>query len=419
MQTKKYAPYIIAFCATIVRYYDYALFGLSASVLSKHFMPDADHDDRILQFFAVFSIAVLARPVGSIIFGKIGDKAGRIVSIKISMMIAAISTSLIAFIPDFSVAGWISVILLTLLRMLFLVSLSGEIDAIKIYVSEKIGATNRHLASGIISFSSQIGVIVASIMHHITISRDHIPWLWKLNFIIGGIMGIALLVMRSHLEESELFIKNKKRNKNEMDNSTFRIVKDDKSKFILASVVNGVLGGGYHFLIIFLGTFAANVINILPKEQATLNTTIAIILYGISGLLSGYIADKVAISKQLIISLTISIICISSMVTLLRFNIFSTTIYYLLAFITPFYAIPCTIKMQSLFNTNTRMRMFSFSHSIGSMIFSSTTPFICMLLWKTTETPYVVPLYFLFQLLLLSCSLFFITKKSYINMFES
>jgi len=419
MHTKEYSPYITAFCATIVRYYDYALFGLSASILAKHFMPDADHDDRILQFFAVFSFAVLARPLGSLIFGKIGDNIGRIVSVKISSMIAAISTILVAFIPDFNSVGWFSVIALTLLRMLFLMSLAGEIDGIKIYISEKIGKKRRHFASGIISFSSQTGVILASMMYHITVSTDHLEWLWKMNFILGGVLGIFVLTMRSHLQESDLFIANKLKTKDKENTSITKIIKNNKSKFILATIVSGILGGVYHFLIIFLSTFVSNIIDVIPKSQATFSTIIVIALYGFASLISGYIADRVKIVVQLTISVAISAICILTMIFLLRSNIFTLKLYYLLAFVTPFYVVPCTIKMQSLFATNVRMRMFSMSHSIGSMLFSSTTPFICMLLWKATETPHIVFAYFLVQLSILSFSLLFIEKKKYLNMFES
>ncbi|CAN0604451.1 unnamed protein product, partial [Ectocarpus sp. 12 AP-2014] len=154
---KEYSSYIIAILATIVRYYDYALFGLSASVVSKTFMPGTDDSDQMLLFFAVFSLAVIARPLGSVVYGKIGDKAGRIVSMKLSTIIAAISTGVIALIPSFASWGALSVVLLTLCRMMFLMSLAGEIDAIKIFVAEKIGKKRRNFAIGIVAFSSQLG----------------------------------------------------------------------------------------------------------------------------------------------------------------------------------------------------------------------------------------------------------------------
>ncbi len=419
LKLKEYSSYIIAFCATIVRYYDYALFGLSASVISKTFMPGANDSDQMLAFFAVFSIAVLARPLGSILFGKIGDKAGRVVSVKIATVIAAISTSLIAIIPSFDSVGWFAVIFLTLCRMLFMMSLAGEIDAIKIYVAEKVSKKRRHFTAGIISFSSQAGVLLASMMYHLTISVEEIQWLWKMNFVFGGVLGVLVVMMRGYLQESEAFLHSRSKSEENLNAGIITIIGNNKLKFFLATIINGMLGGGYHFLIIFLGTFAANIVNIMQPEQATLSNIGIIALYGVACLLSGYMADKVKMVIQTTIALTCSIICVLIMEFMLEMNVFVRTLHYVLAFIAPFYTIPCAIKVQSLFTTGTRMRMFSLSHSLGSMLFSSTTPFICMLLWRSTGLFSVVLTYFLLQLGILFFALISITKKDYTNMFET
>ena len=415
---KKYSAYIVAFCATIVRYYDYALFGLSASVISKAFMPEASDSDQILGFFAVFSIAVLARPLGSILFGKIGDKIGRVISVKIATVIATVSTSLIAIIPSFDSVGWFAVIFLTLCRMLFMMSLAGEIDAIKIYVAEKVSKKRRHFTAGIVSSSSQVGVLLASMMHHLAISVEEVQWLWKMNFVFGGAIGLLVVMMWGYLQESKAFLHSKSKSEDNLNASIIKIIGNNKLKFFLAIIVNGVLGGGYHFLIIFLGTFAANVANIIPQQQATLGNIGIIALYGLACLLSGYMADKVKMIMQTTIALTCSIICVLIMEFMLEMNVFIKSLHYMLAFIAPFYTIPCAIKVQSLFSTTIRMRMFSLSHSLGSVIFSSTTPFICMLLWKSTGLFFVVLTYFLLQLGMLLFALISIANKDYINMFE-
>jgi MFS family permease len=419
MKLKKYSPYIIAFCATIIRYYDYALFGLSASMISKNFMPGVEDGDQILVFFAIFSIAMVARPLGSIIFGKIGDKVSRVASVKISMVLAAVSTSLIAIIPSFESIGWFSVVLLTLCRMLFLVSLAGEIDAIKIYVAEKIGKKRRHLAIGIVSFSSQIGVLLASVMYHVAISFEEIQWLWKMNFFLGGLLGLFIIMMRGLLQESEAFLKSKSRAIEEADIGIVSIIGNNKMKFTLAVLINGMLGGGYHFLIIFLGTFAANVADVISPEQATSGNIKIIALYGIACVLSGYVSDRIHMTKQTVIALTCSISCVVMMEFMLNLCMFAVYLHYALAFIAPFYAVPCAIKMQSLFATGVRMRMFSLSHSLGSLIFSSTTPFMCMLIWRWSQSFPLVLGYFLIQLVVLFFALLAMARKDYINMFET
>ncbi len=416
---KEYSSYIIAILATIVRYYDYALFGLSASVISRTFMPSSDDGDQMLMFFAVFSLAVMARPLGSALFGKIGDRISRVASVKMATILAAISTSFIAFIPSFDSWGWISIILLTLCRMIFLMSLAGEIDAIKIFVAEKIGRKRRSFAIGVVSFFSQLGVILASFMYHIAISFEEIEWLWRANFVLGGALGLIVIMLRDYLHESQAFLQSKSRASLEAESSFIVLVVNNKLKFFLSMVVNGMLGGGYNFLIIFLGTFAANVADVVEPGQASSSNVILIILYGCACLFSGYLADKIDMIKQTSIALSICIICVLIMEFYLVRNEFSLTLHQVLAFVVPFYSIPCAIKVQSLFSTGIRMRMYSLSHSFGSMIFSSTTPFICMVLWRYTEMFSIVLAYFLLQLGILFFALIYIAKKEFSNLFET
>ena len=418
MNLKRYESLIIAFFVTIVRYYDYALFGLSASLLSKNFMPHGNDGDQMLIFFAVFSLATIARPMGSLIFGKIGDKVGRVVSVKMSTVIAATSTCLVAVAPGFDSVGLFAVIIITLLRMLFLMSLAGEIDAIKIYVAEMIGKKRRHLVIGIVSFSSQIGVLFASVAYHIAVSYEDVEWLWRVNFAIGGLLGLVVIFLRRRLLESEEFLNSKSRLYIE-PNGIVKIVGANKVKFVLATVINGMLGGGYHFLIIFFGTFAANVADIIDNESAAAANTMLISLYGIACLISGYISDRFKIVTQIIAALVLSILCTLVMEFFLGLKGYSILLHCILVFLVPFYSIPCSVRIQSLFQTGIRMRMCSLSHSIGSMVFSSTTPFICMLIWQSTEIVSLVLAYFLFQLGLLFFALLYMIKKDYISMFET
>jgi MHS family proline/betaine transporter-like MFS transporter len=416
---KKYESLLIAFFVTIVRYYDYALFGLSASLLSKNFMPQGDNSDQMLIFFALFSLATIAKPVGSLIFGKIGDLVGRVVSVKISAVIAATSTCLVAIVPGFNSIGFFAVILITLLRMLFLMSLAGEIDAIKIYVAEMIGKKRRHLVVGIVSFSSQIGVLIATIVYHIAISYNEIEWLWRLNFAIGGLLGLAVIILRRRLLESKEFLDNRSKVASESDLGIINIIGTNKVKFILATIINGMLGGGYHFLIIFFGTFAANVADIIDKESAAAANTMFVSLYGLACIISGYLSDRFKIITQIIAALVLSILGTLVMEFFLSFMGYSVLLHCILVFLVPFYSIPCSVRIQSLFQTGIRMRMCSLSHSVGSMVFSSTTPFICMLIWQSTGIVSLVLGYFLFQLGLLFFALLYMIKKDYISMFEN
>jgi MFS family permease len=353
-----------------------------------------------------------------VVYGKIGDKAGRIVSMKLSTIIAAISTGIIALIPSFASWGMFSVVLLTLCRMMFLMSLAGEIDAIKIFVAEKIGKKRRNFAIGIVAFSSQLGVILASFMYHISISVEGMESLWRLNFVLGALLGCIVIMFRGYLKESQAFLDSKSRISPEVSSSVVDLIIENRLKFFLSMIANGMLGGGYHFLIIFLGTFAGNVADVITKSQAASSNVILIALYAIGCFISGYLADKTTAAKQILFALSLTIACTIIMEFLITQGGCSFSLHRILVFLVPFYSVPCTVKLQSLFPMAIRMRMYSLSHSIGSMVFSSTAPFVCMLIWRQTGMFSMVLGYFLLQLGILFFALVYIGRKEYSNFFE-
>jgi len=403
----KNPSFLIAFFATIVRYYDYALFGLSASVLSKNFMPPNDSEHQILCFFMVFSIAFIARPIGSIIFGRIGDNYGRAKSAKIAAFLAAISTSLIAIIPDFSQIGIFATLILIIARMLFLLSLSGEIDSIRIYITEKTGP-NKNLAGGFVSFSSQVGALLAATAYHYAISSDA-EYLWRINFIIGGFGGVLVIFMRGYFKESLEFLQYKvKIRQNKASHlGFFQVIKDIKIKFILALLINGCCGGIYHFLVIFLGTFLSKIAIIISADDAQIMNINLIIIYAIMSILAGFLGDRINLKKQILYSLSLSLLIIFIMFICLLRNIYPIYLIYIIMSFVPLYVIPLQILVQSMFTIGIKMRMYSLSHSLGGLIFSGTSPLICMLLWRYSGSLTLIFSFFIILLITLLSSVIY------------
>ncbi|MGI4776292.1 MAG: MFS transporter [Janthinobacterium lividum] len=401
----KYSSIFIAFFTTLVQCYDYALFGLSAATLSTVFMPNINSEDQLQSFFALFSAAVIMKPIGAIIFGKIGDKYGRAASVKIAASMAALSTFIIGFTPGFEYIGWWATGILTICRMIFLVSLTGEIDATRIYISEKMG-TNKNFANGILSFCSQSGAFFAAISYYFAMKSD-IPNIWRINFIAGGILGVAILLMRHYFQESEEFLKYKaNRSKNLIsEESLAKIILTHRNKFIIALLISGCGGGIYHFLIIFSGTFSLQVINIITKDQAQLLSIVLIPIYSIAALVSGWVADKINPFKQILVATIVSLMLSIIMQFFLTSISIPGIIVCTLVSMIPFYTVPLHILIQSLFAVDVRVRMCSLSHAIGGMILSSTTPFVCMLIWKKTGSLNLVAGYFIFLIITMIISI--------------
>ncbi|HJK86640.1 MAG TPA: MFS transporter [Candidatus Megaira endosymbiont of Nemacystus decipiens] len=396
--TEKYKALAVALITTIIRYYNYALFGLSATILAEEFFP-GDNSHQMLGFFIVFSVSALSRTFGAVIFGSISDKISRIHSIKITVLIGAISTIIIAFLPSFSYLGQWSIIILTASRILFLSSLAGEIDTIKIFTSEIIGRKHKHIIISLVTSASQVGVIFASALYYLALNYSDHQWLWRGNFFLGGVLSLGAFLIRGNMRESDEFLVSKSQNETELKKPLITLLFENKYKFLLATIINGFLGSGYHFLIIFLNSFLAYIAKIITLETASLNNIILISTYALMSPIAGYITEKSDNKKLTTYALLINIVLT---ILLLLTNLYHMLwIQVLIISIIPFYQIPSIIITQSLFPAVIRIRMCSLSHAIGSMLFSSTTPLICMLLWNYKLTINSVFYYFLFSMLCL------------------
>ncbi len=406
----QHSAFLIAFFITIIRYYDYALFGLSASILAKNFLPPLEHDVQILGFFAILGGSVVARPIGSLIFGFIGDKYGRTKSVKISVIVATISTSLIAITPSFAQIGNFAVIILIFCRMVFLMSLAGEVDAIKIYVAEKAGSNRKNLTNGLVVSCSQVGALLAAIMYYYASNFNASEYLWRLNFLVGGIFGMLAILMRKFFKESEEFLYYRKKHPNKDDNGLWQILQNIKLKFIIAMLINGSIGGVYHFLVIFLGVFLSKIACTIEHNQAQTMNIILIITYAIAAIFSGLLADKINPLKQIIVSLTLSLGTALIMQILLYNQIFIIYCPVILIGLAAFYAVPLQIIIQSLFITTSKVRMYSLSHSLGGIILSSATPFFSMLLWQNFKSLPITLCFFISLLIILIASVILLRK---------
>src|SRR4051794_32937585 len=84
-----------------LEWYDFALFGFFAPIISQLFFPSENHLASLLDTFGVFALGFFMRPVGGLIFGHIGDRLGRKRALEISVLLMAIPTVLVGLLPTY------------------------------------------------------------------------------------------------------------------------------------------------------------------------------------------------------------------------------------------------------------------------------------------------------------------------------
>ncbi|MEM0914041.1 MAG: MFS transporter, partial [Planctomycetota bacterium] len=129
----------------VLEWFDFASYGFFAAVIGEQFFPADDPATSVIAAFAVFASGFLARPLGAMFFGHLGDKHGRALVLQSSVLLMGASTLLIGCLPSYATIGVAAPILLTLLRIAQGFSVGGEYMGSVIYLVERAPAGRRGL----------------------------------------------------------------------------------------------------------------------------------------------------------------------------------------------------------------------------------------------------------------------------------
>ena len=192
-----------------VEWFDFAVYGFLAVVLSQLFFPPGNASTALLQTFAVFAVSFALRPLGGIVFGILGDRIGRKRVLAITVLMMAASTALIGLLPTYESIGLAAPLLLALARCVQGFSAGGEYAGACAFVMEH-SPTERKARYGslvpvstFLAFASAAGI--AFFMTHTLTEQAMLDWGWRVPFLIAAPLGLIGLYMRMELDESPIF----------------------------------------------------------------------------------------------------------------------------------------------------------------------------------------------------------------------
>lgn len=189
----------------VMEWYDFAVYAFIAPVIGQLFFPSDDPFASLLATYGAFAAGFLARPLGAIAFGYIGDKIGRKQVLVLSVWLMGIASFLIGLLPDVETIGPLAAGLLVVLRVLQGFSVGGEYTGSSTFVVEHAPADRRAfysswiLAGGLGGFllGSSIITLMTNILDHAAI----MDWAWRLPFLSGALITVVAVFLRRNLEE--------------------------------------------------------------------------------------------------------------------------------------------------------------------------------------------------------------------------
>jgi MHS family proline/betaine transporter-like MFS transporter len=372
----------------ILEWFEIYLYAYWAPYLSHVFFDFKSDLANLISMFVIFGAGFLARPIGAIFFGRLGDRIGRRRSFTLSITLLTIPTFLIGLLPTYAEVGILSPILLAIMRLLQSFPSAGEAPGAFCYLYEYADASNQKFMTSWGAYGNQVGAILSVLecflMKQFMPEEFLLTWGWRISFWTGGLLGLLGIYLRHQLHETPSFRRVKELH--EITKSTLTKVLNVHKKNIILGTCFGVVNAATFYLI-------ASYIPIHFNEVLGLDSwadlTVTLFILTLTTVLLpvfGRLGDRYNAKKMMIGSTLMIIALLYPMYLIInQMNLFW------IAFIGVLFIIPitCIIALlpyflTNLFTTSCRFTCVGMSLNLADGIVGGFTPAIALALLHIT-----------------------------------
>ena len=397
---------VAAFAGTGLEWFDYGLYGLSAAVVfGPVFFSQLGATAGVLASLATFGVGFVARPVGGIIFGTIGDRVGRKSILLICIALIGLSTFFVGVLPSYAQIGIVAPVLLVILRIVQGLGAGVELAASLTFVTESSKAGRRGITSSIV-FSGQfvgsaLGILVFLVVSSSMSSDALLAWGWRIPYLVSIVALLFVLIVRATLRDSDEFLA--QRASAEVVRFPLMDAWRGSRRNLLASLLipSAQLVGAYLFLT-FPASYLTNTLGMSPATASAYNLTL-VLSNALAMPLLGMLVDRLGSRPVLWIGI------VSSAVFVIPYFLFlqSGNLPVILTFGVLIYLtssillVPQGSFARALFPTRHRLAAFATSREISSAIFAGPAPLVASaLVLAAGGSQWLVILFFFVALVL-------------------
>jgi MFS family permease len=198
---------------TVFEWYDFLVVGTLAAEISKHFFsgvnPAAAFIFTLLSFAAGFAV----RPLGAVVFGRVGDLVGRKYTFLVTIVLMGFATFAIGVLPDFASIGIAAPVVFVALRMLQGLAIGGEYGGAVIYVAEHAPNGRRGSWTSWIQITGSLALVmslgVILFVRYTLGEAAFADWGWRVPFLFSIVLLLISVWIRLKLSESPAFVRMK------------------------------------------------------------------------------------------------------------------------------------------------------------------------------------------------------------------
>ncbi len=374
-----------------MEWFDFGLYSYLAVIISQNFFSPVQNDELKLIFtFGTFAIAFLMRPLGGVIFGRIGDRLGRKVVLTTTIILMACSTLLIGLLPTYDQIGVWAPILLLVARIIQGFSTGGEYAGAMVYIAESSPDNKRNILASGLEIGTLTGYILASLLASIlfiTLSDDQMSsWGWRIPFLLGLPLGLVGLYLRKSLEESPIF-ENELANDNEDEKkeSFVSIFKNHKKDIIVCFVAVAFFNITNYMLLSYMPSYLDEIVGLSSTTGTVLITGVMVIMIPLA-LMFGKLSDKIGNKATILIGLGGLSLLSAFAFYLVNLNglLFVSLGILILGILLASYEGTMPGTLPSMFFSDVRYRTLSVTFNVSVSIFGGTTPLVAT--WLVHQT---------------------------------
>jgi MFS transporter, MHS family, proline/betaine transporter len=191
-------------------WYDFAIYGALATVIGAVYFPAGNPMTALSAAFAAYGTALLVRPLGALVFGRMGDHRGRRGVLIVVIFLMAGATSAVAFLPGYVTIGLLAPVALLLLRAVQGLAAGGELGVAAVFIVEHAQGSARgrigawHTAT--MGLGIGCGMAVVAVLNRLFADPGQDTGWWRIPFLIAIPLGLVGLLLRRQITDTNQFL---------------------------------------------------------------------------------------------------------------------------------------------------------------------------------------------------------------------
>jgi MHS family proline/betaine transporter-like MFS transporter len=315
---------VAASIGNMLEWYDFTVYASFALYIAHNFFPSNDPSIDLLKTFLAFGVGFVVRPVGAILIGLYGDRAGRKAALTLTILVMAAGTLIIAVSPVYTVIGFGAPVLLLAGRVLQGFSAGGEVGGAAAFLVENASPDKKGIYASWLQasmgMSNILGALVAMSVTGLLTPEQVMAWGWRIPFAVGLLIAPVGLILRRTLHETPAFEAEQARQKTvivPLDSPLVRIFRDYWRQLLIGLGFSILWAVAVYTLMIFGPVYVQDAFHFTPS-QAFRATFIGNFFLVAGCFASGTLSDRIGRRKMLTIGASLLLIAVLPLYTWLQ-----------------------------------------------------------------------------------------------------